>query len=301
MKVEFSGVRGSIPCPLNAVQVADRICSFIECGYITKERIEELAQSGQLGYGGNTTCVQISEGTDSLIIDAGSGLRTLSQRYLDTNQDIHILMTHLHWDHIHGMPFFAPFYSPGRNIHIHSPIPVETIETCFKDQWKQPYFPVEYHNLPASIHFQYFETTTEIGPFDIQAIRLEHPDSTYGYRIECSGKSYVHFSDVELRNLKPALVNDYRDFLRGTDLLVADTQFDLNQIETFKTWGHSCAETFIELFGDCDIKKLAMFHYNPQESEAKIDKLYRSAKSKAKRQAPSMDIIVAVEGQTIQL
>ncbi len=301
MIVEFSGVRGSIPRPLNAIELSDRLCSLSDSDSITKERIRELAKSGQLSYGGNTACVHLHNGEDSLIVDAGSGLRTLSQRYIKSDRDIHILITHLHWDHIHGMPFFAPFYIGGKNIHIHSPIPTEAVENCLKDQWKSPYFPMNYSDLLAKVHFHHFEKNTEIGPFEIEAIRLAHPDTTYGYSIECSGKSYVHFSDVELRGLKQTQIDDYRHFLKGADLLVADTQFDLEEIESFKTWGHSCAESFIELFGDCEIKNLAMFHYNPQESEAKIDQLYRLAKNKAKKHSPSMNVIPAVEGQTIQL
>jgi ribonuclease BN (tRNA processing enzyme) len=199
------------------------------------------------------------------------------------------------------MPFFAPFYIPGKEVHIHSPVESEALEQCLRDQWRHPYFPITFDQLLGKIHFHHFKRSTQIGDFNIKAVDLVHPNPTYGFRVEQGGTSYVHFSDVELRELSKAKLKQYRAIMKDADFVVGDTQFDLDEIETFKTWGHSCAETFLELFGDCGIKTFAMFHYNPQESEAKIDQLLRSAKKKAKTTPSQTKVIPAIEGQVIQL
>jgi phosphoribosyl 1,2-cyclic phosphodiesterase len=305
MKIEFCGVRGSIPKPLNAEEILARILLKSKDGSISTSALTKMAKDGSLSYGGNTSCVYLEAGAGKLIIDAGTGIRSLNKRLeqLPLDEPISILLTHLHWDHIQGLPFFSPLYQAGRQINIYSAVAPDSIEAALRQQWQRPFFPVPYEHLQATIRFVGFKKKCSIGHFNIDSIPMIHPDPTFGYKVESQGKTYAHFSDTELLMLKGKLASEYKKFLHGVDFLTTDAQFDIEEAQRHPHWGHSAIASFIDLLKDSQIKTLAMFHYNPQESETKIDEIFKAAKKQLKSSIPdgSTKLICAIEGQIYQL
>lgn len=305
MNIEFFGVRGSIPRPLSPDEILSRLGAKSKDGVVKMSTIKAMAKNGGLGYGSNTSCVYVEKDGDHIIIDAGTGLRELGARLVQTpvEQPIHLVLTHLHWDHIQGLPFFAPIYQKGRVIKVYSAIPKDSLEVAFLDQWRAPYFPVPYEALLSKIEYHHFTRQTKIGPFKVKALEMCHPNPTFGYRVECDGKSYAHMSDTELNLITPAEGKRYKKFLAGVDLLVTDSQFDVHGAEVFQGWGHSSMISFIDLLKDEGVKVMALFHHNPQTEESYIDRLFKEAKAHAKKVIPdgSTKIICAIEGQVVRL
>lgn len=306
MIVEYFGVRGSIPRPLSSATVLQRILSASKTGAesISVKDLKKMAKDGRLGYGGNTSCVMVSEGDFHLIIDAGTGIRGVGEQLskLPLDQDVHILLTHLHWDHIQGLPFFAPLYQAGRTVHIYSSVSEDRIDRSLEDQWVSPYFPVPRHAIPCELKIHHFKKKTKVGPFSIESINMLHPDPTFGYKVSASGKSYAHFSDTELTMMNASKAKAYQNFLKNVDLLTADSQFDDLEAQIHTGWGHSCAKAFIDLVEGCSVKTLAMFHYNPQETEEKIDELFKAGKKHLRSTIPQgTKLICAIEGQRHKL
>ena len=302
MKIEFCGVRGSLPKPQSAEEILARILAKAVDGSISTSALKKMAKEGSLAYGGNTSCVFIEAGAQKLVLDAGTGISRLNRRLeaLPIDEPIHLLLTHLHWDHIQGLPFFTPLYQPGRQVNIYSSVAPELVEKACRHQWQRPYFPVPYEELKATINFIDLKKSPKIGVFKIAAIPMCHPDATFGYKVEAEGKTYAHFSDTELLMLSGKLGEQYKRFLQSVDFLTADAQFDIPEAQLHKGWGHSAIESFIELLKESKVKTLAMFHYNPQESEEKIDHLFKAAKKQLKVAIPdgSTKLICAIEGQS---
>ena len=261
MLVTFWGTRGSIASPGPATQ----------------------------GYGGNTACVQVtSEDGTCLILDAGTGIRALGEALPKDMARIDILLSHLHMDHIQGLGFFGPFFTPGREVHLWGP-PSATLDLRgrLSRYLSPPLFPVrlrdveshlELHNAPSE--------PTRIGAFEVTAATIIHPGPTVGYRIRQNGSSMAYLSDHE-----PALgVPDFpnaptwtsgHDLAADVDVLVHDGQFSAAERLTRVGWGHSSTVEAAEFARQAGAKRLVCFHHDPSHDDEAIDRLVEEASAAA--------------------
>ena len=305
MKVRFWGVRGSIPVPGNQTN----------------------------RYGGNTSCVEVRpRGAAPIIIDAGTGIRKLGKsllddRFLSGRGVAHLLISHTHWDHIQGLPFFSPLYKHGNELHIYARQRDDThLRAVFASQTEDPYFPVPMDMLKADIRFhelvegQHFE----IGDASITCTRLNHPWIAMAYRVDVDGASVVYasdtapFSDIllehefiatppkfgeppaaadiaKLRAMREGLVW----LCRGADLLIYDTQFTQEEYRDRPHWGHSTPDDAVAVARDAKVGSLVLYHHAPARSDDQQDVILQQYR--AVTAADSFDIHAAYEGLEIVL
>ena len=294
MKVHFWGTRGSLPASLTADSVRKKVHKALEaaCGMELKsseeidtfiDRVLPFAVSGT--YGSNTSCVEIQHpGKEYLILDAGSGLRDFSNNYIKTGKaaqaaTFHILMSHLHWDHIQGYPFFAPAFFPQNKIFIHA-YHKET-PRVYREQIRYPTFPVEWEYLMAKQEFIIREECEpfEIAGFKITSIKQDHPGVSYGYRFEKDGKIFVFSSDSEHKLDAARPDYPFVSFFKNADLLVFDAQYSLADATFNKEdWGHSSNVMGVELAARAKVKHLCMFHNEPTASDSDLDEFLMNSK-----------------------
>jgi phosphoribosyl 1,2-cyclic phosphodiesterase len=260
MEIKFWGVRGSIPVP----------------------------GEDTVKYGGNTPCVQINTKDNLFILDAGTGIRQLGNSLIKENKvkKIHILLTHSHWDHIHGLPFFQPLFQKDFNINIYSNPNNGLNSELTVDALMNPnFFPVDKKVFQADINYCEIEPGKiyTIGDTSIDTIKLHHAQGTIAFKITCEGKSVVYMTDNEiiyneadgnidvesLQNLNSEIIH----FCKNCDLLIHDSMYMIDDFESKKGWGHSnnIASAYLSLYSS--IKNLSLFHYNPEYPDKVIDKM----------------------------
>lgn len=246
LQLKFWGVRGSTPTP-------------------TREN---------LGYGGNTSCVEIRCGEQLLIIDGGTGIRnlgtSLTEEFKAQPLKLDVLLTHFHWDHIQGMPFFVPFYNPANQVTVYSFPLEEQIRERLHGQMTSPYFPVDFERLEASIQpTQVGGEVLRLGEMAVTSFPMNHPQGAYGYRVEADGAAIVYASDLEHGH--PELDKVVREFSTGADVLIYDAQYTPEEYALRKGWGHSTWLEATKVAKDAGVKQLILFHHDPSHSDAKID------------------------------
>jgi phosphoribosyl 1,2-cyclic phosphodiesterase len=261
-------------------------------------------------YGGNTPCLTIEDGSGQrLILDAGTGIRDLG-RALGTRPapptDLTILLSHTHWDHIQGLPFFDPLYRPGTRVRIFGPRqPVGSLESIIRAQMDPAVFPVPVDALAASLTVSEFESLDQvIGPFRVASNPLCHPGATVGFRIGLSsepngGISYL--TDNELgapgaAAARPRLVR----FLRGSDVLVHDAMYFDRELPGRVGWGHSSAAEAALLALESGCPRLVLFHHDPDHDDEALPRLLDEANLVCHRQGGSCEIQIAAEGMTLR-
>lgn len=277
MKITFYGVRGSIPTP----------------GYDTSR------------YGGNTPCIVIeSESGQKLVLDAGTGLRLASKEFENYPEPIHILLSHHHWDHLQGFPFFSPIFQSKSQIYIYPGDTIPSHDTAIIDQMSKSYFPVKFHQLPSTItvkkpNFADGEAL-EIGEFVVTAQRMNHPDGGSAYRIECDNKVLVYATDNELT---PPPEHAHYDFLhwvtfcQNADLLIHDAQYLDSEMEQKYGWGHSSISETLSLAEQANVKLLSLFSHDPFRSDESLDQLTSTILASK----PGFSFFFAKEGRRINL
>lgn len=267
-------------------------------------------------YGGNTPCVSVQAGDCQLIFDAGTGIRNLGlelvqQKTEGSKLDLHLLLSHTHWDHIQGLPFFAPAYLPETRLSVYgSPKKERFLESILQGQMDMDYFPVDMNSLAADI----FITEIEAGNFEIGPVKVEwqeqvmHPGGSVRYRMVHAGKKIVYATDVELDKLfvterdKPghrALADEYIAFIRGADLLIADGQYTEKEYPTKAGFGHTSIPLLIDLAYEHEVKQLAVFHHEPQHTDSMLDAISNRYGPRYAAADPSMTIFWAREGLTL--
>lgn len=289
MKAVIWGSCGSIPSPLSSSAIRDKLASALwdarHRTFQSKTDIEhyldQLPHSASGTYKGNTSCVQIVTDSGAVILcDAGSGIRDYA---LSIGPDAspgtyHIFISHLHWDHIQGFPFFAPAYQAGNRITFHGFH--REIETAIRQQMAEPCFPVPFGAMQADIDFDIRQegASFEVEGVHIKTIKQQHPGDAWGYRFEQASQRIVYSSDSE--HGPAAREEDYPfiDFFKSADVLILDGQYTFEEVNNEKrNWGHSDHKTAVELAARAAVKKLVLFHHEPSHSDAKIEGLRQEA------------------------
>jgi phosphoribosyl 1,2-cyclic phosphodiesterase len=299
MRLKFWGVRGSIPSP-------------------GKQTVR---------YGGNTPCVEIRPDDDTLLIlDAGTGIMHLGDELMERAAPVraHLLLSHTHWDHIQGFPFFHPAAFEGNELTIiGSDQNGMTLESILADQMRAMYFPLQFDELKATIRFRKVaEETFMIGDTRIQTIYLNHPGYTLGYRITHGDKSIVYMSDNEPFNRKLTdsysnkvekpivdLYNNVRgnpnsrliQFAEEADVLIHDSMFTPSEYKKKELWGHSDYLFALQMAVDARVRSLLMFHHGPHHTDDIIDSIVERCRKTLKTCAHIPECIAAAEGMVIEL
>jgi phosphoribosyl 1,2-cyclic phosphodiesterase len=228
--------------------------------------------------GGNTACLEVVAGDTRIILDAGTGLRTLgNERMQQGIRHSTILLSHLHWDHVAGLQFFTPVYVPGHRVEIASgPNGVMSHDAAIRSLFKAPFFPVEFDDLGGNVITRELRPNDrfEIGGITVTMARLNHPDPVYGYRLEHAGQSIVYATDTEhFSCVDPTL----KKLAAGADILVYDAQYTPEEYPTKVGWGHSTWEAGAELARAAGVPQLVLFHHDPGRTDAQLNALEAAA------------------------
>lgn len=317
MYVKFWGTRGSIPTSFSSQSLKRKYRQILTGAAglnlndetVVDRYLEQLPLYLQQPIGGNTTCLEIRSGDQLLILDAGSGIRLLGQDLLQKgfsqgNSRADILMTHTHWDHIQGFPFFRPAFVPTNHITFYSPF--GDLAERLAQQQHPYYFPVPITYMSAKLDFVQIEANTwlQLGNFRIYPMRLSHPGLTYGYRIEDGQSCLVMATDSEYKRVDPASTEEYVKFFQDADLLIFDAQYSLTEALDRLDWGHSTAMMGAEFSHRANVKRLALFHHDPTSSDDKIWSAKEQAEAYLMRRhngRSSCQVLVAYDGLTLEV
>ncbi len=306
MRIRFWGVRGSYPVP----------------GPQTNR------------YGGNTSCVEVRpRNGPHIVIDAGTGLRRLGKDLMlrdgfgEGRGASHLLISHTHWDHIQGLPFFAPLYQSGNKLYVYARRRDDThLRAVFATQSDDPYFPVPFNATKADVAFRELVEGArfQIGSVKVSCTRLNHPWIAMAYRLECDGASVVYatdtapFTDIllehefiktpprvgdapspehasKLRDMREGLI----ELCRGADLVIYDTQFTPEEYRSRPHWGHSTPDDALEVALAAQARTLALFHYSPERSDDEQDVVL--AETRAKVAGTGLEVIGSQEQMELTL
>jgi ribonuclease BN (tRNA processing enzyme)/DNA-binding response OmpR family regulator len=269
-----------------------------------------------LRYGGNTSCVELrSERGTLVVVDCGTGAHGLGEHLLRSGGgpvDGHIVFSHTHWDHIQGLPFFAPLFRPGNTWHIYGPRGLEhSIRETLSGQMEYSYFPITPDQMNATVHYHdLVEGTFEIDDIRVVTHYLNHPALTLGYRFEVDGAAVVYASDHEPHDRGLAAGGDlttshgdagHLDFLRNADLLVHDTQYLAAEYPTRVGWGHSTVEYVVDAACQAGVGRLAVYHHDPGRTDDAVDDLLVLARARVAAAGSDVEVVAAAEGLELRV
>lgn len=256
-KVKFWGVRGSIATP----------------------------SPRHIGFGGNTSCIEVSAGGRKIIFDAGTGLRNLGQWMMKKDvRNAHLMLSHTHWDHINGFPFFTPAFAPGRAFTImagHVSDDQGGIRKVLSGQMAQPFFPVPLEAMQGAMAFEDFTAGDSffLDPeVKIRTAPLNHPNGATGYRVEYKGRSMCYVTDTEHIPGKPD--ENILALIEGSDLVIYDSTYTEEEFPAKVGWGHSTWEEGVRLCQAANVKMLAIFHHDPDHEDSFMEALEREARKR---------------------
>ena len=297
-RLKFWGVRGSIPKP----------------------------GPSTVFYGGNTACVEVRADGQIIILDAGTGIHSLGVQLTSEFQhqpiDITLLISHTHWDHIQGFPFFQPAYNPKNNVRILGYEGArQGLDAILSSQMESPYFPIGFHEMPGHVTIEELkELTFNIGKVKVQAAFLNHPGICMGYRLFTSGGSIAYLPDNEpfqrfrslpsgasasetTITLKYAQEQDQKliDFISESDVVIIDAQYDDAEYQTHVGWGHGCVDDVVALALMARVKRLFLFHHDPEHDDAQIGKMESWARELVAMHNEVLAVEAAREGVEIVL
>lgn len=316
MRIHFWGARGSLPASVTADTIRTKIQSSLKLALendLKQESdidtfIDEVLPFEIKGtYGSNTSCVEIRGGDEFVVCDAGTGLRDFGNSQLERgiNQaTYHVFMSHLHWDHISGFPFFTPAYIPGNTVHIYGFH--KNLEQAFRTQQDPPGFPLALRHMGGDIQFHVLDLKEEydIAGFKVKGVRQRHPGASYGYSFEQSGKKCIYSTDSE--HQEEADVEDYHfvEFCKGADVLIFDAQYNLAEhYFEKKSWGHSSNLVGVELAVRSSVKRLLLFHHEHTVGDAELEQYLTKTRRYLEIYDPDarLQIDLAHEGMEIEV
>ncbi|MGB2866926.1 MAG: MBL fold metallo-hydrolase [Bacteroidota bacterium] len=278
-------------------------------GSLTTPGIETLR------YGGESTCVEVQSDTHQpIIIDAGSGIRKLGQAILKDKSISHItlLLTHSHWDHLAGFPFFSPAYVPGYSINVcGGPRAQQYVWKYLTHQMEAPYFPVDLSALKATFnkgcHCDRAVCDHSLPDCDrsveCHSIPLNHPNGGYGFKFVSAGRSFVFLTDNEIRYKHEGGLprKAYVEACRGADLLFHDSQYTEEEYSAKSGWGHSTFMDSVQLAMDAGVKRLGLFHHDPERTDEDLDRQVHSCREFIAKSGSSLDCFACAEGMELEL
>ena len=319
MQIRFWGTRGSLPAPLNSQGVRRKLINALIKGagkdLGTQEKADtflntELSFAEWGTFGGNTSCVQVDTGgPDYLLCDLGSGAREFSLAALGRHgpakpQTYHVLVSHVHWDHIMGFPFFVPAFIPGNTIRLYSCHP--KLEQAIRGQNHEPCFPVEFETLAAKIEFVPMEPgrAYEICGASVTGMGQLHSNESFGYRIEQGGKTVIYTTDAEHKPDDVGAMRRTADFFRGADLVIFDAMYSLAESISMKEdWGHSSNVLGVELCQMAGAKTLCLFHHEPVNGDEQIQQIFAETVrlEELTRAGAPLKIVAAYDGLALDV
>jgi phosphoribosyl 1,2-cyclic phosphodiesterase len=324
VKIRFWGVQGSIPNPLSGAQLLDKIKEVLR-----RAQGRALANAEEMQHflnelpfplthttGGNTTCFEVvSEQGGRVIVDMGTGARRLGLELMqgaarEGKADLHVLLTHCHWDHIMGFPFFMPAFTMGNRITFYGGH--EYLQEALQRQAHPHSFPVPLERMGASFGFRRLREGEKltIQDLEITCKELDHPGRSFAYRISEGDKSVVIATDAEYKNLDAESLRPYVDFYRDADVLVFDAQFSLKEVFRKTDWGHSSSFIGVEICLLANVSTLVLTHHDPAYSDDKMtDILERTeafkkeimAQNWPNKQAGDLKVVMGYEGMELTI
>jgi len=256
MRITFWGVRGSTPAP----------------------------QPENMRYGGNTSCVEVRLGEAIYIFDCGTGFRvlgqSLSREFKESPVSAHIFVSHFHWDHIQGLPFFSPLYdSPESQFCFHGPTRMCSLKNALEDQMNAPYFPVGLAEMQAQQHFYDLdEGRMQLDGLTLKTLWLNHPQGCMGFRMETKEGVLVYATDNEPGH--PVFDDNVRKLAEGADVLIYDAQYLPDEYEARRRgWGHSHWREAVNIVMESGAKELILFHHDPAHDDECIDNIVKEARN----------------------
>ena len=318
MKVRFWGTRGSIPVAVTAPEIRAKLAAAL-AGSVGRDLSSPAAIDAYIDslgfdiagtFGGHSSCVEVDTGgAEHFVLDLGSGARPLGQAMLNRYgpgqpQTYHVFMSHLHWDHIMGFPFFTPAYLPGNRIVIHSCH--DEVEHAFRRQQGAPSFPVEFDRLGARIEFDILRpgSSVDIAGVAVSALAQRHVGDSFGWRLEHGGKSLVYSTDSEHKLDCAQERQAFVDFFRAADLVIFDAMYSLADAVSVKAdWGHSSNVVGVELCQLAGARRLALVHHEPAHGDAQIARLLSETRrlEEITRDAHAVYVIAAWDGLELEL
>jgi phosphoribosyl 1,2-cyclic phosphodiesterase len=306
--------------PYEGKQLLDAVWSAIEIRS-TIFRVKFWGTRGSIAtpgpetirYGGNTSCVEVRCGDDIMIFDCGTGIRelgiSLAREYAERNLEVHLFVSHTHWDHIQGFPFFQPAYRAGNRVNIYSlHSPDRSLERLFTGQMDGNYFPVTLDDLMARLHFEELNGDVQIGDVKISHMHLNHPGLALSFRAESKGRSVVYMTDHEpyhkLLGESPhtkKLDGEIDAFAKDADLLIREAQYTDEEYITKRGWGHSATSDAVTSAVNAEAKRLVLFHHDPMHDDQQIDSMVEFCRNKINQQGKDVRVIGAADKLTLRI
>jgi phosphoribosyl 1,2-cyclic phosphodiesterase len=267
MKLQFWGVRGSVAVPGPAT----------------------------LEFGGNTSCVELEGANDVILFDGGTGIRAAGLELAARGaQRIHLFLTHFHWDHIQGIPFFAPLFNSSNHVTIYSSSYSAPLRESLNASMSAPYFPIGFDDMAARVDMVDLGTSAvDLGGVSVRPFEVHHPQGACAYRVECDGSRFIYAPDREHGD--PRLDTVFLQEARGATALVVSSQYTPEEYELHRGWGHSTWLESARVAREAEVNSLVLFHHDPSHSD---DVLHR-IEADARREFP--DTFLAKEGWSFEL